>query len=60
MDNAYMKTMSHATMRRMASCPAQWMILIKPAMSGTSIASETTRPRRSMWISFGGSLQCSP
>ena len=39
-----MKTMSHVTMRKMASEPAQWMILMSPATRGTSSASETNRP----------------
>lgn len=37
----YMKTIVADTILRMASCPAQWMILIRPAMRGSSRASET-------------------
>lgn len=60
---AYMKTMSQVTMRRMASEPAQWMILMSPATSGTSNASETNNPAsngRGQFRRLGQPEQASP
>lgn len=52
--DAYMKTMSQVTMRKMASEPAQCMILMSPATRGTSKARETNNPASNGRGQFSG------